>query len=511
MNERRWLVVGLFGLLLGYWAVSLHGLTVVPAVYEDEPWQASTGWKIAQEGVFGSELFRGFYGMESRYYGYMPLHPLLLGGLFRLVGLGLFQARFEAVVMGLLGLAVVARLGRLLVSPAGSLISLFLLLFIRTAGLTPSQYSGIIWLDISRISRYDMMAAVLGLLAYAAYLTACRRLRPGQYFLTGLLVGLAGLAHLYGLFWLPIIGLLTGRDIFWRGSPWSSRFWRLGLPLLFGFSLPWLLYAGYVWGHWAEWVGQTQDYAPRFDLLNPGWYWLNLTHEWQRYGPGLAEGWFRPGLWAMLVGLPLSFFLLIGRPKQWFLLLPAGLMPLLFALFIYLKLANYLVNVWPLLMLVVAAGVVRLWQQSSRWRPLLLLVGLLVVAEGGWRWANLLQASQQVTAYATFIGQVRQFVPAGATVLGLHHYWFELDDHDYRSWALPLLQSGSYGRGDLTLEQALDQMAPGVILLDPRMGAYFAAEPIIADRVNLWMSGRGFTLTGIVNDPTYGRMEIWTK
>lgn len=505
MNNSRWFWVCVLLLWWGYWAISLQGLNVVPAVYEDEPWQASTGWKIAQEGVFGSDLFRGFYGMESRYYGYMPVHPLLLGGLFRLIGLGLFQARFQAVVMGLLGLALVARLGRRLVSPAGAILALSLLLFTRTAGLTPSQYSGIIWLDISRIARYDMVAMVLGLLAYAVYLTT----RPGRYLLTGLLTGLAGLAHLYGLFWLPIFVLLTLTQF----DNWASRLkngWRPVLALLVGFSLPWLAYLAYVWGHWANWAGQTQDYAPRFDLLNLAWYWQNLLHEWQRYGPGMGEGWFRPGLWLMAIGLPLSFLLLIRQPQKWALLIPAGLMPLFFALFIYLKLANYLVNVWPLLMLVVAAGLLQVWQRS-RLRPVLLLAGLLLVGEGAARWLALAQATPIVTPYATFIGQVRQFVPAGATILGLHHYWFGFDDHDYRSWALPLLQSGSYGPGDVTIEQALADIAPDAILLDPRMAAYFTAEPEIAADIWGWMSGRNFALVGVVDDPTYGRMEIWVR
>ena len=102
-RSRTYLI--LLAILLLYWAVSLHQLDVTPPVYEDEPWQASTGWKLATDGVFGSDLFSGLYGMESRYYGFLPVFPLLLAGTFRLVGLGLFQARLAAVVMGLLPIA----------------------------------------------------------------------------------------------------------------------------------------------------------------------------------------------------------------------------------------------------------------------------------------------------------------------------------------------------------------------------------------------------------------------
>ena len=80
----------LSGLLILYLVISLHNLTIVPPVYEDEPWQASTGWKLATQGVFGSDMFTGFYGMEKRHYWFMPVHPLLLAATFRVAGLELF-------------------------------------------------------------------------------------------------------------------------------------------------------------------------------------------------------------------------------------------------------------------------------------------------------------------------------------------------------------------------------------------------------------------------------------
>lgn len=116
----RWL---LLALLLLYWAVSLHHLDVTPPVYEDEPWQASTGWKLATRGVFGSDMFAGYYGMDRRYYGFMPLHPVVLAVMFRAAGVGLFQARLEAVVMGLLTLALTYSLGSRLFRSAMGLLN----------------------------------------------------------------------------------------------------------------------------------------------------------------------------------------------------------------------------------------------------------------------------------------------------------------------------------------------------------------------------------------------------
>ena len=82
---------------------------MVPQVYEDEPWQASTGYKLLISAVFGSDLFAGFHHMDQRYYGFMPLHPILLAGFFRAFGLGLLQARLCLLQFGLRQLPV--RLG----------------------------------------------------------------------------------------------------------------------------------------------------------------------------------------------------------------------------------------------------------------------------------------------------------------------------------------------------------------------------------------------------------------
>src|SRR5947199_7115021 len=96
---------------LGFILVSLRHLDAVPQVYEDEPWQASTAYKILTTGVFGSDLFAGFYHMDQRYYGFMPLHPILLAAVFRAFGLGLQQARLETVSLAVAVLALTYALG----------------------------------------------------------------------------------------------------------------------------------------------------------------------------------------------------------------------------------------------------------------------------------------------------------------------------------------------------------------------------------------------------------------
>lgn len=510
----------LSGCILLYLGVSLRNLEIIPAVYEDEPWQASTGWKLATQGVFGSDMFAGFYGMEAHYYGYMPVHPLLLAATYRVAGFGLFQTRLEAVTMGLLTLVLTYTLGRRLFEPSVGLLAVVLMLFVRLTGLTPSQISGILLLDMARIARYDMVVPVFGLASLHTYLFASRRSDLRLYAVAGLLAGLSGLSHLYGAFWIVALGLLAG---------WDQAGRQALVALALGFAAPWLLYLFYVLNHPADWVGQTRGYAPRFDLLNPRWYWDNLRNEFQRYGPGLGSpGWhylLRPGFWVALVALPASLLALIRRAIRLgdraarAIVVPALVIPALFALLIYLKLSNYLVTVLPLGALAVAWGGISCWRWAGRtgqgrWvRGVLAGILLAVITEGVTRMEVLEAVARTTTPYPDFIAQVRSHIPAHSRVLGLHHYWIGLHQLDYRSWAVPLLQADPrYFSPPRSIEVALEDIAPDVILIDPRMRIYFE-DSLASDPQSLairsWMQRTGYAPVATVDDTTYGLMEIY--
>lgn len=524
---RKYILALLLFFFLFYWTFSLHHLTIVPQVQEDEPWQASTGWKLATEGVFGSDMFSGFYGMERHYYGYMPIHPFLLAAVFRGAGLGLFQARFETVTMGLLTLALTYALGRRLFGPQVGLLAVFFLLFVRLTGLAYNRLTGIVLLDMGRIARYDMVVPVFGLAALHLYLSARQyRSNPTLYALAGLAAALAGLSHLYGVFWLVALGILAiGERAGWRNL----------LALGAGFAIPWLFYGAYVLNDTADWIGQTRGYGARFELLNPQWYWINLLEEARRYNPGLGQlNWryvLRPGFWFTLVVLPVSLLALANQATRFgnqaarTLLVPAIVLPLLFALLISLKLPNYLVTIVPLVMLVMAWGVVFLWEPvgvarfaKSRHnagrllRGGLVLVLVFVTTEGVSR-MRVLQAAATTTApYANFIAQVRSHVPPGSSVLGLQNYWLGFEAFEYRAWPVPLGQADPrFWFPARPLAEALDEVDPDVILLDARMRAYFdtAADDPRPQAALDWMADRGYERMAVVEDVTYGRMDIY--
>ena len=68
--------------------------------------------------------------------------------------------------------------------------------------------TGIPLVDVSRIARYDILVPPLGLGAWWFWLRARSTGRNRHDFLAGLLAGMAGLAHYYGLFWIVALLLL---------------------------------------------------------------------------------------------------------------------------------------------------------------------------------------------------------------------------------------------------------------------------------------------------------------
>lgn len=505
----------LLWLLLFYWAVSLHGLANVPRVQEDEPWLASAAWKLATTGVLGSDMFAGFHRMDQRAYGYMPIQPMAMALMLRLVGLGLFPARLVSVIMGLLTLALTYALGKRLSGEVVGVTAVALLLLWRTTALVPMLISGILFVDVARIARYDMFVPVFGLAALHGYISAHRQGAWWRYMLAGGLAALSALANVYGAFWLGALLILL---------LWNREGWRAILFLLVGAAIVWSPYALYIWQDISSWRGQLLVYPSRYELLSWRWYLLNIAREPYRYAPGLDGNLWnllaRPGLQLLLLAVPLSLAVFARRAiwrQDWaarVLVTPALFLPLLFALLIFSKYINYLVTIVPVWAVAVAWVGVMAWQQRPyRWtRPLLITIAILILLEGIARHRALWQAGLSIHPYRPFIGQIRQYIPDGARILGPHTFWLGLDDFEYRSWFVPLAQHQAASADPrLPLPEALTAVDPTTILVDQATQAIWNANPQMGQSFFDWRAETGFVLQGVVVDETYGRVEIWVR
>jgi hypothetical protein len=514
MLDRKSLAIA--GLVVAaYAAASLDGLRRVPPVSDDEVWIASSAHKLATEGVFGSDLMKGFFGGERHTYHHMPLYAQALAVVFRGWGTSVGTMRLLPAACGLLVLLMVLALGRRLGGPSLGSVSIALMVLLRVSAV--EGQTGIPLLDVARIGRYDIMVPVFGLAALLALPSSDRggRLR---WLGVGGLVALSALAHAYGAFLLVALAglMLWGRQ----------RTLRPGIGLVMaGFVLtvlPWLLFIA---RDWADFKGQLAVPGGRFELLEPSFYARNLIHEPERFramtGP-VKVALRRPGMVAVVVGVPAAMLLVLRRRRRGVvdpigevaaLLLVQGL---LFAALLTSKRPSYAIALWPLAVLLLAWVVLRAWSACSQKLRLGVAAFFLCIAGDGllglW---HRHAAMAGVTSYDAFEARLREVVPLGARVLGLPRFWLGLQESDYRTWAVPFGVARSPGSA-VTLRQALEALDPEIVLVDPDMAAALEerarlGHPFHSELVDVlaFFAARRAALVTVLEDPTYGPVKVY--
>jgi len=348
---------------------------------------------------------------------------------------------------------------------------------------TPSDLdflgSGLPLLDVARIARYDILVPVFGLSAFLAWLRGRAGSGPWLLFASGLLAGLAGLANIYGAFWIAALGLLTLYD------KSAGRLRRLAW-LLAGTALPVLGWAGVLAAHWDDTRGQFIKHAGRFDLLRPSFYLDNLLNEAHRYFLGVRDPatYLRLGFWLAVLGLPASLVWLLWRWRRahdaraaW-LLAPALVLPGLLALLDSEKRFYYLIVAIPVFAICVAWATTDAFQAASRnGRGLLAGVAALLAVQAGLGVASQQRLAQAAVAPAGVYAQLRALVPPGpGIILGSPQLWLGLPAAHFRSIVLPFLLSLPLNAHPVPFETALNDIDPRIVLMDPELAHSISAD-----------------------------------
>lgn len=560
--HRRWSVAAgpplvALAAVLTLWTVALADLGALPVVHEDEAWIAAPALGLVQRGVYGAAMFSGYYGMERHYYEFMPLYPLLLAASFKLFGVGLVQARLVSAMCGALVVALTYAVGARLFGASVGAVAGWLLLTVRLRDLAlPQVTTGIPLVDVARVARYDVTVPVFGLAAFFVVLRWPHRWRG--WLTAGILVGLAGLAHLYGLFWGPALALLLIMEGAWsqrhvlsglehegrkgtkaqskkpdlsfapsrlrglgadNGRETSDRQIACMVALAAGVALAWTPWLAYAAGSWDDFLGQSRAHADRFDLLSPLFYVTNVVREPLRYLSGVHLG-----VGAAVAGLGLTATLAALAVRAWrgdsaarVLLVVTAMLAALFAALLSQKQFSYLATVLPLLAVAGAWGVIALWRRGGALRGVMLAVAVVVVAEGAAQWLSIPARAQTVTPYETATARLAEVIPSGARVLGIQLYGLGLRDVDYRSFLVPVYRRDPrLVDAAAPLDASLDEMQPTVILIDPQMARVIdpalgldARGQAMAGEFWGWMAGRGARLVATVDDATYGPVRVY--
>lgn len=465
-------------LLLWYSLATLPYLAKYPIIESAQVGIAAPAYKLAEQGIYGNDLYRGFYNTENVNYEYMPLYPLFVAFAYKLLGLGVWQGRLVSVVFGLGVLSLTFQLGRRLVSEWVGVLATAVLTLLPIAAYGASAgelYPGAIpLLDIARVLRYDIMVAVWVLAACLLFLWTAERDSSWGYLLTGGLVGLATLTHAYGAFVLVLFVIWLWWQRGWQ--VWSQPpFYLMALGWLF-VLLPWFIYIGQ---DLPAYLGQQLRHESRFNFLNPAFYLHNLLQEPWRYvklvgrfqSPDL---WPRPGFWLMVVAVVAANVALWRRRSEAnsrFLLLSLPLLALLLALLISFKRYTYIILPLPFLALQIAYGLVVLttWAGANGrvWQYGLALLLLLALAEGLSLTLKNLQAAQAATSYADVTTEIKSYLPGQARIIMHHGYWLGLAGYDaYSLDLLFILSDPAYGFSNPpTIDQLIQQLAPDYIIV----------------------------------------------
>ena len=458
--------------VLAFWTVSLAGLDRFPPIHNDEPTILEPGYRLFSRGVYGLTMYTGFHGEERIYLEVMPLMSWLQGLGAAAFGVGVWPMRFAPSALGALTLALSFSIARRLAGRAVALLTLFLLLFWQWAPplANPFLGSGIPLIDISRIARYDILVAPLGLGALWLSMRARETRRLRDDWGSGLFAGLAGLTTIYGAFWAA--ALIAGR----LGQP-ARSIKSIGSFVLGAGSL-WLTWGAVIVSNWNDFAGQFAKHAydGRLNFFDPAFYLDNLVHEIQRYSLGLRDpvNYTRAGLWCLLIGVPLAWLWLARRAKRgddrWaiWLLAPGLVIPLLLALLINKKSFYYLATVAPLYALLLAWGLVALWRSPRR----LLRIGaaaivLLLAIQGAFGHAQLQLAAGRTESPSTFFAALSRAVPSSTRIYGPHEYWFAWPDGDYRGFSLAFMLADPFHGYSATFGAALAQIDPEIVVVNP--------------------------------------------
>jgi 4-amino-4-deoxy-L-arabinose transferase-like glycosyltransferase len=515
MTDRRLASALLLLLVVGYVAIGFSHLGVVPPVHEDEPWQASTGRSLACNGKFASDLFDGFHGMERRYYGFPPIHPLLLAAIFRTFGVGLEQARFETALLGLTLLLLTGALAARLFDRAAGVAAMAVLLVVPWIPTAPFRVTGIPLLDQARLARYDMGVAVFGLAAVIAFDWAMKRGSPWRHAFAGILVAAAGLCQLHGFFFLPVLLAL---------GLWNKARRRDLAALVGGVVVGTLPYAVYVLRDLPTFFAQTYQYADRFRLLDPGWYAANLRAEPHRYGLGSWRSLAHPGPMTYLAGVPAVLVILLHRACRRddrgarILVLPALVLPCLLALMIAVKQPGYLLVAVPFGAIALGWGLLAAWRAAGKkrvgWLPrtALALLTAIVLLDGLSAVAAIGRRARSTTPYARLMARVRPELPPDGRILAPHRFWFGLEDREVRSWWVPFaLADARHSRPTVEAAASLTAIDPDAVVVDDQVRAALLSRLAVGAAFQELLERQGLDRVVELTDPTYGLIQVYRR
>jgi hypothetical protein len=479
-----------------------------PPISADEVWIVSASYKLADEGVFGSDLFAGFYGSERHYLMALPMQHVIQAAFFKAFGAGLRKARAPSLLGGVVLLCAVGWIAYRWVGLGCSLATGVLLVFWRSNLMANDPRPPL--LALAQSGRYDITVVSLWWCVFLMLNHHLERPRRRTAFAAGFLAAITALTQFYGA------GVLVccAAALLWtkrRGSrePVHAR------DVAIGAVIPLLLYAAYVAAHWTDFIGQIGLHGERLRFWDPWFYLTNLAGEWRRF-EWLFDG-SRDviGVWAVLLSIPVALVVGVRLFRAGNVLGSLSV----FGAFVSLALLDaikariYASLLVPVLCFALAASFALPLRRPATFLRILAAGAVLIwiVFDGLAGYRFVAAEGPRVSRYADVGGRIAASLEAEVPILGSQRWWWALRTRPYQSlavqWEIWKREYQTNQTADFRL--MLEKMPGAYLILDnDTRGDLTRVPPQLRQQVNEVLSLHA-SLIASWRDHTYGLIEIY--
>jgi hypothetical protein len=511
MSRRRtllWLVVYL-GLSATLVAAVAPRLANFPPVSADEVSIMTVSFKLASQGVLGSDLYAGLYAADRHHFLALPGQHFFQAAFFGVFGAGVAQARAPSVLAGVIVLWTVGWLAYRWIGLGCSAITGILLLFWRSNLIAPDSRSPLV--ALAQSGRYDVTVLAGWWVVIVVLDRHIDRPRRMTAVACGLFAGLTALTQFYG----------AGALICCAGALWVRRTSTsqpvYARELALGALVPIALYAAYAVANWADFAGQAMLKPTRVRFYDLFFYMMNVANEWRRW-----EWLFQPspdvlGAWLTLLAVLLAFLagaqlLRSGKVVAFVSVLGTFLS---LAILDSIKARIYASLVVPAVCFGLAMALFPRQPAASVWRSLRTGAGCTLIAwivvDGLEGYRFLAREGPRVSHYSAVGERISASLHDPVPVFGSQRWWWALRTYRYRSlsaqWDIWQVEQSAGGSPDFG--RMLERLGGGYLVLDNDTRGDLGRVPWdLKQQVEEFMAARTEQIASW-RDPTYGLIEIY--
>ncbi|NQU17437.1 MAG: glycosyltransferase family 39 protein [Candidatus Saganbacteria bacterium] len=474
----KWIILLMIACVyLGFSAYQLDLRVVM-----DEPWLSAPGYTLITHGKLAIPPYKGSLGGHDEIVLAHPLHFLLLGGVFKIFGLGIIQARSLSLFFGLVVIVFTYLVAENLFDQKIALLSAALV-----------SVENLIFFT-ARSVRGEIFIAAFLLVSVLLFLKANEKKSSLLFFFSGLSVGGGILIHQNA-----IVGMIAIIILFIAGFGYRFIFNKYFWSFISGFVLILMPYLIFVFiATFPDKLGylSRQFYLNSrvFSLFSLEWIRTSFQGElFQRYSDYIRFPYRAPIFLVSLFAIIYAFF--VRNKSNKILLTIVSVHIVLFFFLVANKNVRYLVNFLPFISILIVSAVFGLF---GKMRGILLnkiipyfIIFLLIISQ---LFGNIIFFIIFAdSGYNSFMRKIDRIIPNGTAVYGSINYWLGLYEHEY------------YAYQRVPFIKAKDEFDTKIFLVEDRIHKAYRSN---TSGMNNYLAKYG-DLIGEVSNDFYGNIRIY--